>query len=88
MENNNMFSLIFDLEGLIIEAKGIAELMGTLAFTGDTGTSLDDFKNAVRILYGLSIDNSKKLENIWEKMSTEEKQLRTAGKSKKDGNAA
>lgn len=88
MENNNMFSLIFDLEMLIIEAKGIAELMGTLAFTGDTGTSLDDFKNAAHILYGLSIDNSRKLENIWEKMSAEEKQLRTAGKSKKDGNAA
>lgn len=55
MENNNMFSLIFNLEGLIIEANGIAELMGTLAFTGDTGTSLDDFKNAAHTLCSLCL---------------------------------
>lgn len=83
-----MFSLIFDLETLVTEAKGIAELMGALAFTGDTGTSLDDFKNAAHLLHSLSDDNNRKLENLWEKMSAEEKQLRTAGKSKKDGNAA
>ena len=83
-----MFSLILDLETLVIEAKGIAELMGTLAFAGDTGTSLDNFKNAAHLLHGLLDDNSRKLENLWKKMSAEGKQLRTAGKSKKDGNAA
>ena len=63
-----MNGLILRLEELTMESKGISNLIGALFYTRESGTSLDEFSDGLNLLYGLSIDNSRKLEEVWQEM--------------------
>lgn len=79
-----MNSLILRLEEIKMETKGISDLIGALFYAGESGTSLDDFSDGLNLLYGFSVDNSRKLEKVWQEMHL----LNKNNKTSKGGNAA
>lgn len=79
-----MNRLILRFEELKTETKGISDLIGALFYTGETGTALDDFSDGLNLLYGLSVDNSKKPEELWQEMHL----LNKNNKTSKGGDAA
>lgn len=79
-----MNRLILRFEELKMETKGISDLIGALFYTGEAGTSLNDFSDGIYLLYGLSVDNSKKLDELWQEMHL----LNKNNKTSKGGDAA
>lgn len=79
-----MNGLILKLEELKLEAKGISDLIGALFYAGESGVSLDDFSDGLYLLFRFSVDNSRKLEEVWQEMHL----LNKNNKTSKDGDAA
>ena len=79
-----MNGLILRLEELQMETKGIADLIGALFYAGESGVSLDDFSDGLNLLFSISVDNSKKLEEVWQEMHL----LNKNNKTSKGGDAA
>ena len=67
-----------------METKGISDLIGALFYAGESGTSLDDFSDGLNLLYGFSVDNSRKLEEVWQEIHL----LNKNNKTSKGGDAA
>ena len=63
-----MHELIFRLKELKLETKGIADLIGALFYAGESGTSLDDFSDGLNLLFSIAVDNSRKLDEVWQEM--------------------
>lgn len=79
-----MNSLILRLEEIKMETKGISDLIGALFYAGEAGTSLDDFSDGLNLLFGFSVDNSRKLDEVWQEMHL----LNKNNKTSKGGDAA
>ena len=79
-----MNGLILRLEELTMKSKGISDLIGALFYTGETGTSLDDFSDGLSLLVNLAVDNSSELEEVWKEMYL----LNKNNQSSKGGDAA
>lgn len=79
-----MNSLILRLEEIKMETKGISDLIGALFYAGESGTSLDDFSDGLNLLFGFSVDNSRKLDEVWQEMHL----LNKNNKTSKGGDAA
>lgn len=79
-----MNSLILRLEEIKMETKGISDLIGALFYAGESGTPLDNFSDGLNLLYGFSVDNSRKLEEVWQEMHL----LNKNNKTSKGGDAA
>lgn len=73
-----MNGLILRLEELKMETKGISDLIGALFFARESGTPLDDFSDGLNLLYGISVDNSRKLEEVWQEMHLLNKNNKTS----------
>lgn len=63
-----MNSLILRLEEIKMETKGISDLIGALFYAEESGTPLDDFSDGLNLLFGISVDNSRKLDEVWQEM--------------------
>ena len=61
-----MNALILKLEELIIEHKGITELISALSSV--QGGVINDYTTGINLLAKLSLDNNEGLENVWQKM--------------------
>ena len=79
-----MNSLILRLEELKMETKGISDLIGALFYAEESGTPLDDFSDGLNLLFGISVDNSRKLDEVWQEMHL----LNKNNKTSKGGDAA
>lgn len=79
-----MNSLILRLEEIKMETKGISDLIGALFYARESGTSLDDFSDGLNLLFGISVDNSRKLDEVWQEMHL----LNKNNKASKGGDAA
>ena len=58
-----MNALILKLEELIIEHKGITELISALSSV--PGGVINDYTTGINLLAKLSLDNNEGLENVW-----------------------
>ena len=58
-----MNALILKLEELIIEHKGITELISALSSV--QGGVINDYTTGINLLAKLSLDNNEGLENVW-----------------------
>ncbi len=79
-----MNSLILRLEEIKMETKGISDLIGALFYAEESGTPLDDFSDGLNLLFGISVDNSRKLDEVWQEMHL----LNKNNKTSKGGDAA
>ena len=73
-----MNSLILRLEEIKMETKGISDLIGALFYAGESGTSLDGFSDGLNLLFGISVDNSRKLDEVWQEMHLLNKNNKTS----------
>ena len=73
-----MNSLILRLEEIKMETKGISDLIGALFYAEESGTPLDDFSDGLNLLFGISVDNSRKLDEVWQEMHLLNKNNKTS----------
>ena len=78
-----MNSLILRLEEIKNETKGF-RFNRSVIYAGESGTSLDDFSDGLNLLFGISVDNSRKLDEVWQEMHL----LNKNNKASKGGDAA
>lgn len=79
-----MNGLILKLEELKLETKGISDLIGALFYARESGTSLNDFSDGLSLLFSMAVDNSRKLDEVWQEMHL----LNKNNKTSKSGDAA
>ena len=68
-----MMSLVLKCEELILEAKGISDLLGILARSGDNEVGLDNYSDGIELLYHISFEHYKKIEMLWDEIYSEAK---------------
>lgn len=73
-----MNGLILKLEELNLKTKGIADLIGALFYAGESGTPLNDFSDGLNLLFSIAVDNSRKLDEVWQEMHMLNKNKKTS----------
>ena len=76
-----MMKLVLNCEELILEAKGISDLIGIIARAGHFKVDLENYAYGIELLHNVALEHYNKFEALWNEMYSEVKNAEIADES-------